>query len=102
LKPTIDRARAAGIGLVGMKAARHIALNPYEGLAAQLPATGASPSMFDVHYGEKLKNSSLNACQRSYAYVLENGMDVVNSDMQNFVHFEENIIAARDSNKYVA
>ncbi len=98
----IGRAKAAGIGLVGMKAARHIALNPYEGLAAQLPATGASPSMFDSFYGEKLMASGLNPFQRSYAYLLANGMDVMNSDMQNFAHFEENIIAARDAHLYVA
>jgi len=102
MKPILDRARAAGIGLVGMKAARHIALNPYEGLAATLPATGASPSMFDEHYSEKLMASGMNPFQRSYAYLLENGMDVVNSDMQNFAHFEDNIVAARDAHKYVA
>lgn len=102
MKPVIERIRAAGIGLVGMKAARHIALNPYEGLAATLPATGAAPSMFDDHYGDSLMKSGLNPFQRSYAFLLENGMDVVNSDMQNFAHFEENIIAARDAHKYVA
>jgi hypothetical protein len=102
MKGLIDRAKAAGIGLVGMKAARHIALNPYEGLAAQLPATGASPSMFDSFYGEKLMASGMNPFQRSYAYLLANGMDVMNSDMQNFAHFEENIIAARDSHMYIA
>jgi len=41
--------------------------------------------------------------QRSYAYCLANGMDTVNADMQNFAHFEENLIAARDFEKvYVA
>ena len=102
LKPFLDEARAAGIGLVGMKAARHIALNPYEGRAAILSATGASPSMYDVHYDEKFMNSGLNPFQRSYAYLLANGMDVVNSDMQNFKHFEENVVAARDSHMYFA
>ena len=102
LKPFLDKAREAGIGLVGMKAARHIALNPYEGISAQLPATGADPSLYDEHYDEKLMNSAMNPFQRTYAYVLANGMDVVNSDMQNFKHFEENIIAARDAHTFFA
>lgn len=103
LRPFLDKARSAGIGLVGMKAARHIALNPYEGMASGvLGPTGADPSLYDTHYDEKLMNSGLNPFQRSYAYVLANGMDVVNSDMQNFKHFEENIIAARDANTHFA
>ena len=56
--------------------------------------------MFDPQYNDKLMQSGLNPFQRSYAYLLANGMDVVNSDMQNFKHFEENIIAARDSHRY--
>jgi hypothetical protein len=103
LKPLIDKARAQGIGLVGMKAARHIALNPYEGIArAVFPATGAAPSMYDEHYSKALMDSGLGPFQRVYAHLLENGMDVMNSDMQNFAHFEENIIAARDAHMYVA
>lgn len=103
LRPFLDKARDAGIGLIGMKAARHIALNPYGGMAAgMLGPTGADPSMFDVHYNEKLLKSGLNPYQRTYAYLLANGMDVVNSDMQNFDHFEENVVAARDSHIYYA
>ena len=103
LRPFLDKARNAGIGLVGMKAARHIALNPYDGMASKvLGATGADPSLYDTHYDEKLMKSGLNPFQRSYAYLLENGMDVVNSDMQNFKHFEENVLAARDSHTYFA
>jgi len=34
--------------------------------------------------------------------VLENGLDVVNADMQNFKHFEENVVAARESHTYFA
>ncbi len=103
LKPLLDKARAQGIGMVGMKAARHIATNPYEGLAkAVFPATGVSPSMYDAEYGKALMASGLNPFQRSYAYLLNNGMDVVNSDMQNFKHFEENTVAARDAHKYLA
>ena len=37
-----------------------------------------------------------------YAYLLENGMDVVNSDMQNLKHLEENAVAARDAHTYFA
>lgn len=103
LKPILDQARDAGIGLVGMKAARHIALNPYEGMASGvLGATGADPSLYDTHYPEAFLASGLNPFQRSYAYLLANGMDVVNSDMQNFKHFEENIIAAKDAHTYFA
>jgi len=103
LQPILAKARELGIGLVGMKGARHIATNPYEGLAAQVfPATGVSPSMYDAEYGKSLMESGLNPFQRSYAFLLNNGMDVVNSDMQNFKHFEENIIAARDAHKYLA
>jgi hypothetical protein len=29
-------------------------------------------------------------------------MDTVNSDMQNFAHFEENLVAARDFEKYTS
>jgi len=103
LKPLLSKARELGIGLVGMKAARHIAANPYEGMAgATMPATGVSPSMYDGEYGKSLMESGLNPFQRSYAYLLNNGMDVVNSDMQNFKHFEENIIAAKDAHQYIA
>ncbi len=103
LRPFLDKARKAGIGLVGMKGARHIALNPYEGMAAgTLGPTGADPSMFDKFYNAKLMESGLNPFQRSYAYLLANGMDVVNSDMQNIKHFQENVIAARDAGTYFA
>jgi hypothetical protein len=66
------------------------------------PATGVSPSMFDGEYGQALMEAGLSPFQRSYAFLLNNGMDVVNSDMQNFKHFEENVVAARDAHKYVA
>ncbi len=103
LQPLLSKARELGLGLVGMKGARHIATNPYEGLAAAVfPATGVSPSMYDAEYGKSLMESGLNPFQRAYAYLLNNGMDVVNSDMQNFKHFEENLIAARDAHQYVA
>ena len=93
LQPVLAKARAAGIGLVGMKASRH--------LAPKLTALGrGDTSAFDSFYDDKLKKSSLSAFQRSYAYVLEHGLDVVNADMQNLAHLEENIVAAATSNTF--
>lgn len=86
LQPLLDRARDAGIGLVGMKAVRYLA--PMKSLGK------GDAEAFDKVYGENPEPSSLNAFQRAYAYVLEHGLDVVNADMQNFKHLEENITAA--------
>ncbi len=101
LKPTLERAKKAGIGICGMKAARPIALNPYGGKYGNVE-DASSMDTFDEHYDAPLMQANLNPFQRSYAYVLENGVDVVNSDMQNFKHFEENLVAARDSKLYFA
>lgn len=95
LRPVLDRARAAGIGLVGMKAGRFIAPMRAGGKSAHIGA-------FDHHYNEKLTTTPFSPFQRSYAYCLENGLDVMNSDMQNFAHFEENVVAARTSHEYFA
>jgi hypothetical protein len=38
--------------------------------------------------------------KHEYAYVLQHGLDVVNADMQNFKHLEENIIAAATADRY--
>ena len=89
LRPILDRAREAGIGLIGMKAGRFIAPGTSLGKGDE--------SAFDQFYSEEYLKSPLSSFQRSYAFVLENGMDTVNADMQNFKHFEENLIAARDS-----
>jgi aryl-alcohol dehydrogenase-like predicted oxidoreductase len=89
LQPTLQRARDAGIGLVGMKAARYLG---GKGLEAA----------FDQHYGEKLMQSGLSPWQRSYAYVLAHGVDVVNSDMQNLAHFKENLAAVQRSAELLA
>jgi aryl-alcohol dehydrogenase-like predicted oxidoreductase len=90
LQPLLAKARAAGIGLVGMKAARH--------LAPKLTALGrGDTTAFDKVYEEKFKASPLSAFQRTYAYVLEHGLDVVNADMQNLAHLEENVVAAATS-----
>ena len=58
------------------------------------------PTAFDKLYDKKLMASPLNSFQRACAYVLEHGLDVVNADMQNFRHLEENIIAAVTSHKF--
>ena len=92
LGPLWRRAENAGIGLVGMKATRHLSImEMYH---------KTKPNHFDHLYDEKLMSAPLNAYQRAYAYVLENGMHVVNSDMQNFKHLEENIVAASASRQY--
>lgn len=87
LQPVLQRARSAGIGLVGMKAARH--------LAPKRTALGGDPMAFDLYYDEKAKAWPFNPFQRSYAYVLKHGLDVINSDMQNFKHFEENLAVVK-------
>jgi aryl-alcohol dehydrogenase-like predicted oxidoreductase len=93
VKPLLERARAAGIGLVGMKAARFLSA----------PGGGqGNTGAFDAIYSPKLAQASLSPFQKAYAYVLENGLDVVNADMQNFAHLEENIVAARTSQTYFA
>ena len=94
LKPLFDKASEAGIGLVGMKVGRHLA-------GAMFGGRGASKA-YDKFYTEKLQNSDFSAFQKSYAFVLEHGMDVVNADIQNFDILEENFIAAATSNKLVA
>jgi aryl-alcohol dehydrogenase-like predicted oxidoreductase len=92
LEALLKKARAAGIGLVGMKAVRHLAI---------ISAMGkGDPSAFDKFYPKNFLSSPLNPFQRSYAYVLEHGLDVVNADMQNFKHLEENIVAAATSHLY--
>ena len=92
LKPLLKKASDAGIGLIAMKSVKF--------LAPLSTAGRGNPSAFDKFYNAALTKSELNPFQRSYAYVLEHGMDVVNSDMQNFKHLEENIIAAATSHLY--
>ncbi len=88
LQSVLAKARKAGIGLVGMKAVRHLA--PAKALGK------GDPKAFDRYYDKAFlaQASGLNPFQRSYAYVLRHGCDVVNADMQNFKHLEENIVAA--------
>lgn len=92
LAPLLKRASEAGVGLIGMKAARHLA--PFEAFGR------GDTTAFDEFYDEKFMASPLSPFQRSYVYVLEHGIDVVNADMQNFKHLEENIVAASTSHTY--
>jgi len=93
LQPVLDAARKSGMGLVGMKAARHLAGLPFVGWFDK-------PDAFQQFYDEKLLAAPLSTFQRSYAFVLAHGLDVVNADMSTLAHLEENVAAAVDSTKY--
>lgn len=95
LQPVLAKARESGMGLVGMKAARHLAGLPFLGWWSQ-------PDAFDEYYDEKFRAASLSAFQRSYAYVLAHGLDVVNADMSSLTQLEENVAAAVSSPTYFA
>jgi len=92
LRPVLDQARDAGIGLIGMKAGRFLAGRKFAGWG--------TPDAFDNHYPEKVKQADLTAFQRSYAYVLAHGLDAVNADMQHWQHLKENFIAATTAQTY--
>jgi aryl-alcohol dehydrogenase-like predicted oxidoreductase len=87
LQPVLEKARESGMGLIGMKAARHLAGLPFVGWFSK-------PDAFDEYYDEKLRAAPLSPFQRSYSYVLAHGLDVVNADMQSLAHLQENVIAA--------
>jgi aryl-alcohol dehydrogenase-like predicted oxidoreductase len=95
LRPALERARAAGIGLIGMKAARHLAGRWYGLGPDRLDA-------FDAHYTPEFRQAPLSAFQRSYAYVLAQGLDAVNADSQSLAHLRENFTAAATSERYFA
>ena len=92
LQGLLKRASKAGIGLVGMKTVRY--------LASFWSLGQGDPTAFDDIYSEKFKSSALNPFQRAYAYVLQHGLDVVNADMHNFKHLDENIVAAATADRY--
>ena len=92
LRSLLDKARKAGMGLIGMKTVR--LMSPMSSLGK------GDETVFNSYYDKKLLESPLNPFQRAYAYILENGLDVVNADMQNFTHLEDNIVAAATSNIY--
>jgi len=95
LRPTLDRAREAGIGLIGMKAGRHLA-GRWLGFGPDRPAA------FDTHYEAAFLKAPLSPFQRSYAYVLAHGLDAVNADSQSIEHLRENFIAAATAQSYFA
>ena len=66
-------------------------------VADGVEVVGAVEKAFDGHYNDKAMRSGLSGWQRSYAFVLAHGVDVVNSDMQNFAHFKENLAAVQRS-----
>ena len=77
-----------------MKAGRYLAGRKFLGWGR--------PTAFDELYDPKLLAAKLSAYQRSYAFVLEHGLDVVNADMQSLPHLRENIVAAATSRRYFA
>lgn len=92
LAPLLARARDAGIGLVGMKVGRL--------LAGRWWAGGGNASAFDGYYDDNVLASNLSPFQRSYAYVLAHGMDVVNADVQDYNILKENFVAAATAEAY--
>ncbi|MEX0942629.1 MAG: aldo/keto reductase [Pseudomonadales bacterium] len=92
LRPTLEAAREAGIGLIGMKAGRYLAGRRFLGWG--------KPDAYNDYYDEPLMQSGLTAFQKSYAYVLEHGLDAVNADMQVWLHLQENFVAAATSQQY--
>ena len=101
LAPVLARARDAGVGLIAMKAALAMAAAPYTG-STRRDEDSPRLGIFDKYYDADFLRADLSPFQRSYAYVLAHGVDAVNSDMQNFKHFEQNIIAAQTSHTYFA
>ena len=92
LRPQLDRAREAGIGLIGMKAVRYIAGRSFLGRG--------NAKAFDEHYSPELMQAQLSPFQRSYAFVLENGLDCVNADIQSYDQLRENHIAAATAQQF--
>jgi len=92
LKPVLDTAREAGIGLIGMKAGRH--------LAGKFWLPWGNPDTFDKYYSSTVMKSKLSEFQRSYAYVLAHGLDAVNADMWYWQHMRENFVAATTAQTY--
>ena len=86
MRPVLEKAKASGIALVGMKAARHISGVPFLGWWKKLDA-------FDAYYDEALLKANLSPFQRTYAHVLANGLDFVNADIQDLAQLQENVAA---------
>lgn len=94
LAPHFAKARKAGIGLIGMKAGRYLAGRKFLGWG--------NPTAFDSFYSKDFMKSGFSSYQRSYAYVLEHGLDCVNADMQELTHLAENFAATATSGSHFA
>jgi hypothetical protein len=90
LRPELEKARSSGIALVGMKAARYLSGLPVLGWWKKLDA-------FEEYYDENLRAEPLSPFQRTYAFVLANGLDVVNADIQDVAQLQENVAATARS-----
>jgi hypothetical protein len=71
-------------------------------IAPKTNAGQGDDTAFNNFYSNDYLKLPLTPHQRSYAFVLAHGMDAVNSDMQNFKHFEENLTASIKSESYFA
>ena len=71
-------------------------------LAGRWWAGGGNGAAFDRYYSEAYLKTNLTNFQRSYAYVLEHGMDVVNADVQDYAILKENFIAAATAESHFA
>jgi aryl-alcohol dehydrogenase-like predicted oxidoreductase len=94
LQPVLAEARASGIALVGMKAARYVSGRWF------LP--WGNPDAFDGYYQGDFQKADLTPFQKTYAYVLAHGLDVVNSDIQSHEQLRDNVIATAASNRFFA
>jgi len=94
LQPLLARARAAGMGLIGMKAGRFLDDRGF--------FTRNRDKAFEAHYGPSLRAAPLSPFQKSYAFVLQSGLDAVNADMQSLAHLHANFVAAATSSQYLA
>ena len=68
----------------------------------KLSNNGKKLDAFNDYYPPDLLNARLSPFQRSYAYVLAHGLDVVNADIQDVSQLRENVIATATSAQYFA
>ena len=71
-------------------------------LAGRRWGGGANGTVFDRFYDESVLGQDLSDFQRSYAFVLAHGMDVVNADIQSYDMLKENFVAAATAEKVFA